>query len=100
MTSVLKDLYDGKLCPAERTFARGAHVEAYKKLFFKQTEIGEQLEKQFDTQAQKMFGTYRELQINLNIMEEEELFFYAFRLGARMLLEILSPCDGAGQEDF
>lgn len=58
MSSVLKDLYDGNLCPAEHTFAQGARAEAYKKLFYKQTEIGQQLEKQLDAQAQEIFNKY------------------------------------------
>lgn len=100
MSSILKDLYDGNLCPAGRDYTRSKSAKDYKTLLSSQVELGEQLEDRLDVQARDMFNTYCKMQVELNILEEEDLFLYAFRLGARMLLEILSPRDGIQAEDF
>lgn len=100
MSSILKELYNGNLCPADHTFPKGGNAKKYKMLTDSQVEIGEQLENFMDAQARKQFDTYRDMQIEINIIEQEELFLYAFRLGAQMMLELLNPHDGAGTADF
>lgn len=100
MSSILKELYDGNICPADHTVAQGENAKKYKMLIGSQIEIGTQLEKSLDEQERKQFDAYRDMQIDLNILEQEELFLYAFRLGARMMLELTSPYDDAPKEAF
>ncbi len=100
MPSIFKEFYYGNICPADHIFPQGEDAEKYKALFKAQVEIGDQLERRLDAQGRKQFDAYRDMQIDVNSMEHEGFFLYAFRLGARMTMELLNPYGGGVSEDF
>lgn len=101
MPSILKDFYNGKLCPSERNLAHGQKAKSYMKLLEKQDAIVKRLEDSLDVQNSDAFKAYCELQMQLDAIEQEDLFLYAFRLGARLEHELFTPrTDGISAENF
>lgn len=91
MVSVLEELYRGNILPADRDFSSTEKAEAFKTLLRAQTQLTEQLEATLNEQQTMQFHTYCNMQGELDCREQEELFLYAFRLGARLMTEILLP---------
>lgn len=98
--SVLHSLYYGNLNPADRPYAPNSTSADFRNLLKQQAEVGDCLNTYTDAQVQKWFFSYCELQAKISAAEQEELFAYAFRLGARMYRETFAPRDGVLQEDF
>ena len=91
MFSVLEELYCGNITPADRAFAPTKKAEEFKKLHRAQTQIEIYLESVLSEQALTQFHTYCNMQGELNCREQEETFIYAFRLGAKLMTEVLLP---------
>ncbi|MGN0562079.1 MAG: DUF6809 family protein [Candidatus Fimenecus sp.] len=101
MAAILKNFYNGNLCPIDRTFAHGKEAQKYKLLMKKQDELAAYIKNRLDEQGLEHFQAYCDLQIQLNIAEQEDMFVYAFRLGAHWYQEVFSPrTDGISAEDF
>ena len=88
---VLKELYWGEISPTERSVRPGSD---YKK-------ASAQLCRQLDsflgnlTPAEKQqWETIDVLRNNLATMAEEDMFIYGFRLGARMMMEVVGDYTG------
>lgn len=99
MVSVLEELYRGNIAPADRAFARTEKAKKFKNLHRAQTQLGEQLEAVLDEQQIMQFHTYCNIQHELDCREQEELFLYAFRLGAKLMTEILLPRENSLTEE-
>lgn len=91
MLSVLEELYRGNIVPTDRAFASTEKAKEFKNLLHAQTQLAEQLEAALDEQQTIQFHTYCNMQGELDCREQEELFLYAFRLGAKLMTEILLP---------
>ncbi|MGN0520270.1 MAG: DUF6809 family protein [Candidatus Fimenecus sp.] len=101
MSSVLKNLFYGNLVPADRAYASTDTAKQLRKTVQKQNDIATQLERCIDTNARDLFRAYCDLQAAIGNIEQEELFIYAFRLGAQWCAEVFSPrTDACTQEDF
>lgn len=101
MSSVLKNLYNGQLCPAERNLARGAETKAYSKLLEAQDTAAKRLKASLDEQSTEDFKAYCALQTQISLIEQEDLFLYALRLGARLEQALFAPrTDGISAEDL
>ncbi|MDO4153317.1 MAG: hypothetical protein Q4E21_00540 [Clostridia bacterium] len=99
--SVLKDFYYGNICPIDRSYACSAEKKAYTNLLNQQERIRTQLCSDLDKKQLQDFQTYCSLQTELNLAEQEDLFLYAFRLGARWERELFSERkDGLTEEQF
>lgn len=96
MREILKQLYRGELGGAARYDRNGdvKEISAYNRLIDKLLESEANLET-LCTQTGKALQAYDEACANVDEFEKEELFVFAFRLGAKMVLEILSETDGA-----
>ncbi len=95
MSSILKDFYNGDLCPADRRLAHGEEAESYLRLLDMQETAAKRLESSLDEQELKNFRAYCELQMQINTIEQEDMFLYAFRLGAHLEQELLLPRKGS-----
>ncbi|MGN0562150.1 MAG: DUF6809 family protein [Candidatus Fimenecus sp.] len=101
MSAILKNLFYGNLVPADRAYASTNAAKALRQDVQKQNDIAEQLVRCADERVRDLFETYCELQAQISSAEQEELFMYAFRLGAQWCAEVFSPrADACTQEDF
>ena len=91
MLSVLEELYYGNISPGERALAHTEKANAFRKLQRAATPLEEYLETVLDEQQLKQFHAFCNIQDELTQMEQEDLFVEAFRLGAKMMVEILLP---------
>lgn len=98
--TVLENLFYGNIIPANRGFAKGEKGRAYQALLCKQTEIMETLDKHLDEQGKNLLEAYYDIQGQAEGIDQKENFLYAFRLGARLMMELLNSYNGALEEDF
>ena len=91
MLSVLEELYYGNISPGDRVLAHTEKANAFRKLQRAATPLEEQLIATLNEQQLKQFRTFCDIQGELTQMEQEDLFINAFRLGAKMMAEILLP---------
>lgn len=90
MTRILDDLYYGNLCPSEKPLtpcspAKKAHA------VFNGTAI--QLGQALNEQEKALFETFADANQELCECSCCEYFSDGFRLGARLMLEILQDCE-------
>lgn len=97
MRNVLKQLYRGELGGAARYDRNGNRKElsAYNKLINKMLECEANLDTCCTETDKDLLRAYDEACTNVMEYEKEELFVFAFRLGAKMMLEVFSDADGA-----
>ncbi len=87
MNRILEELWYGNISPSERG---GGLCEEEKRLMHKITEQREELEKLFTGEEIKMLEKLEELHLEFGCIGARETFVYAFRLGARMAIEVMS----------
>jgi len=83
---VLSELWYGNIEPQDRTIPRNGE---YKKLLSKICEYEEQFRGIFSPEQQKDFEDYENATISVTAISEEAAFVEGFRLGAKMMLEML-----------
>lgn len=87
--------------PCNREFENSGAARMYRELLRKQETIYKRLETSFDAQQAKDFQAYCALQAQMEAEEQEDLFLYSFRLGARWERELFSRrTDGIVKEPF
>ncbi len=88
---VLKELFRGNISPTERFVRPGSD---YKKASL---EICEQLDRFLDTltpEGKKQWEAISELRNEMTAMVEEDAFICGFRLGARIIMEVVGEYKG------
>lgn len=99
MDTILRELYHGKNYHSNRIFAKSQEREDFRQLLDSKAKIVQQLEDTLDESTLMQFHTYYNMNEKCADIEREELFTYAFRLGARMMAEILSPCTHTSKKE-
>ena len=61
-------------------------------------EEGDYLATELTEEGKAHFDAYRDAQIELSVVAEKEVFIEAFRLGARMMLDVVGDYKGQFQE--
>ena len=84
--SVLSDLWYGNIDPQGRTIPRSSE---YKHLQKKLCEYEEQFRGIFSPEHQTLVEEYGNATISMMSLSEEASFVEGFRLGAKMILEVL-----------
>ena len=84
--SVLSDLWYGNIEPQDRTIPRNSE---YKKLLSKICEYEDKFRGIFSPEQQNEFEDYENATISVTAISEEASFVEGFRLGAKMILEVL-----------
>ncbi len=83
---VLKELYWGSISPTERTVRPGSN---YKKA---SAQICKQLDcflEALTPEERKQWEAINDLRNDMAAMTEEDAFIYGFRLGARMMMDVV-----------
>ena len=83
---ILDALWRGKILPNERTIKPDSD---YRRLADKLTEECEKFRVELSQEGKMHFNEYEMLQNEMNCISEEEIFIEAFRMGARMILDII-----------
>ena len=92
---VLDKLWQEGLSPNERYTRKGSE---YHKILLRICEEGDYLATELTEEGKAHFDAYRDAQIELSVVEEKEVFIEAFRLGARMMLDVVGEYKGQFQE--
>lgn len=97
MRDVLKQLYRGEISGASAYIRAGDSEEShvYKELLSKLLEYESALESFCIDKGKAALQAYKAASANVTEYEKEELFIFAFRLGAKMMMKTLSKEDGA-----
>ena len=88
MKSVLEELFYGNLCP--NTDCRSKEKEV-KGLMGYIADHHDALITQLNEKQKEIFEKFDDCYAELTDINEREIFVYAFRLGARIAIEVLSP---------
>ena len=83
---ILEDLYTGNVRPGERSFKQNSQ---YSRTLAQAVESGDALSKSLTEEQKKLFEAYMDAQREVNILTDFETFIYSFKLGAKLMLDIL-----------
>lgn len=84
---ILEDLYLGDVRPSERSGSRNRqHVKALDELL----KAEEELSASFSEEQKKLFEVFTDAQREVSILTDAETFTYSFKLGAKIMLDVLT----------
>ena len=90
---ILEDLYLGDVRPSERSFKRNSQ---YAKALDDLVKAGDALTDTLTEKQKEMFEDYITAQREVNVLTDCETFIYAFRLSAKIIIDVLM--DGTMKE--
>ena len=88
---VLQELWRGNITPSERFVRSGSE---YKKIAGKLSDEMDRLMEMISPEAKVQKEIVDNLQTDLTMLSNEDIFIYAFRLGARLMLDVLGEYKG------
>lgn len=90
---ILEDLYVGDIRPNERSFKRNSQ---YAKALDEVVKAGDVLTDGLTNEQRELFEDYMTAQREVNVLTDCETFCMAFKLGAKIMLDVLN--DGPMKE--
>ncbi len=84
---VLEDLYMGNIHPNERRFKKGSQ---YSRALNEVVKAGDALNGTLTEKQKEQFEAYMTAQREVNMLTDCETFIYAFRLGAKIMMDVLA----------
>ena len=84
---ILEDLYIGNVRPGERMFKRNSQ---YAKALDETVKAGDALTASLSEEQKAFFEDYMTAQREVNILTDCETFCYAFKIGAKIMLDVLT----------
>ena len=90
---ILEDLYVGDVRPTERFFKRNSQ---YAKAIDEVVKVGDTLTGSLNEEQKALFEDYMTAQREVTVLTDCETFCYAFKLGAKIMLDVLT--DGPMKE--
>ena len=84
---ILEDLYLGDARPSERSFKRNSQ---YAKALDKVVRAGDALTDTLTDKQKETFEDYMTAQREVNVLTDCETFIYAFRLAAKIMIDVLA----------
>ena len=84
---ILEDLYLGDVRPSERSFKRNSQ---YAKALDKVVRAGDALTDTLTDKQKETFEDYMTAQREVNVLTDCETFIYAFRLAAKIMIDVLT----------
>ena len=82
-----EDLYLGDVRPSERSFTRNSQ---YAKALDELVKAGDMLTETLTEKQKEMFEVYMTAQREVNVLTDCETFVYAFRLAAKIMIDVLT----------
>ena len=90
MNHILEDLWYGNICPQEQSTENNREI---KKLLELMGQNRDKLCKTISDNEKETLAKYDDCVNEMNDIIEREVFAYAFRLGGRIMLEVMKNCD-------
>ena len=87
---ILEELYDGNIAPMERDIRRGSE---YHKILKRIDEQQKSLALSLSREDMALYESIAESKCMLDAISEKEMFIEGFRLGAQIMLEVLTEPD-------
>jgi hypothetical protein len=84
---ILEELYLGDVRPSERSFKRNSQ---YAKALNEVVRAGDALTDTLTEKQKEMFEDYMTVQREVNVLTDCETFVYAFRLAAKIMIDVLT----------
>ncbi len=84
---ILEDLYLGDVRPSERSFRRNSQ---YAKALDDLVKAGDVLTDTLTEKQKEVFEEYMSAQREVNVLTDCETFIYAFRLAAKIMIDVLT----------
>ncbi len=84
---VLEDLYVGDIHPGERNFKNSSQ---FSKALNEVVKSGDALTSTLTEKQKELFEDYMTAQREVNVLTDCETFIYAFRLGAKIMIDVLT----------
>ena len=84
---ILEDLYLGDVRPSERSFKRNSQ---YAKALDEVVRAGDALTDTLTEKQKELFEDYMTAQREVNVLTDCETFIYAFRLAAKIMIDVLT----------
>ena len=91
---ILEELWYGNVAPSERSMDKGSPMWELGRLIVRNEE---ELAPLLSAKAKEVLEKLRDNQSELNDLNECEVFVCGFRLGARIMLEVLDGSDKWGE---
>ena len=88
---VLRDLWRGEISPTERFVRPGSEYKKTSKQFSDEIDA---FVATLSPDAKKQMDVVDRLRTDLTMMTEEDVFIYGFRMGARMILDVVGDYKG------
>ena len=88
---VLRDLWRGEISPTDRRVRQGSEYQQ------RAAEVRKQMmefARVLSPEDKKRMEAINDQKHSLSMMEEEDVFIYGFRLGARMMLDVMGDYEG------
>ena len=82
---VLEELWRGNITPAERFVRSGSE---YKKIAGKLSDEMDRLIEAISPEARKQLENIGNLRADMAVLSNEDIFIYAFRMGARLIYQL------------
>lgn len=84
---ILEDIYLGDIRPNERSFKRNSQ---YAKALDELVKAGDTLTAGLTEEQKELFENYMTAQREINVLTDCETFCIAFKLGAKIMLDVLT----------
>ena len=84
---ILEDIYLGDVHPSERSFKRNSQ---YGKALDEVVRAGDALTDTLTEKQKELFEDYMTTQREVNVLTDCETFIYAFRLAAKIMIDVLT----------
>ena len=84
---ILEELYIGSVRPGERMFKRNSQ---YAKALDETVKAGDALTDVLTPEQKTLFEDYMTAQREVNVLTDCETFMYGFKVGAKIMLDILT----------
>ena len=88
---VLRELWRGEISPTDRRVRQGSEYQQTAKEV--REKMGEFLE-MLTPEAKEQLEAINDLKSDLSVMANEDFFLYGFRMGSRMILDIIGDYEG------
>jgi len=92
---VLEKLWRNGLTPSERYCNKDSE---YKRIMHSLCDASEKVSSELSPEGKKAFEEHEQLQLALIGISEEDVFVNAFRLGARIMLDVIGDYKGQFRE--
>ncbi len=86
MTSILEELWYGNICPND---ASRKVTKEEKKIMGNLADCHDELFASLSDKQKELFVKFQDIYSELSCVSEREIFVYAFRLGAKVAMEII-----------